>query len=547
MLPPVLLPVEIDLFDDAEDFRTQFRHLFSSISALGDYTTTCVDRLVQEEEVFNAKVEENPALEEKPTTFLSQRNVARQLQAIYDEWSRHLITHMDEMREIRFYNLSEEEFGLDADGNKRKFKGTNGIHVFFELTRVNYLVYYPTLLEEMDNLSIYEEADLSSEHYLMLYSLKRTTHSSFVAIVDTFDISALYEEKEAPDEEVEKMRLDVKKLWDKPVMQYTQKQVQIVILFLTQQLNDVPTKDGSVVEEYRKVFLVLWLRIAQFFMEFHSPEILDDPEMRKGPFETNDPEDVNTCAPNQNFLAFCFFYMSELLRRFFYYDTLVKNKMDALPTPEVRAQLRKNTKAWVSRLMESIAEDAFEDIYADNMPKGYEFVGDDNWFKFSQQGVHSRGACIAHIRPHLHKRFFSQNQVTPHSVISTTNDSYVSRLFVLRAIDEHLKIQLSRVRFLNAAVVMNEGIEMSAYKLQTNLVPVLLQVFSSFWPYDQGRVYVCDDIYEAVGVWFWLVQKRYRGQLYDCDLSSILPHIVSLGEEERETINAHEHFSNFEF
>ena len=51
MLPPSILPVEIDLFDDHEDFRTQFRHLFSNISALGDYTTTCVDRLVQEEEV----------------------------------------------------------------------------------------------------------------------------------------------------------------------------------------------------------------------------------------------------------------------------------------------------------------------------------------------------------------------------------------------------------------------------------------------------------------------------------------------------------------
>lgn len=543
MLPPSLLPVEIDLFDDEEDFRTQFRHLFSSIASLGDYTTACIDRLVQEEEAFNEKVERNPHLEEKPVTFLSQRNVARQLQALYDEWSRHLITHMDDMREIRFYQLSEADFGLDAEGKKRKFKGSNGIHVFFELTRVNYLVHYPRLLEEMDNLSIYEEGALSSDHYLMLYSLKRTTHSSFVAIVDSFDISALYEEKEDPDQEVEEMRRAVKVLWDKPVMQYTQTQVEIVILFLTQQLNEVPTKDGTVVEEYRKVFLVLWLRIAQFFNEFHSPAILDNPEMRKGPFETGDPNDVNTCVPNQNFLAFCFFYMVELLRRFFYYDALIHNKMDVAPPPG----LRERTKAWVTRIMESIAEDAFEDIYADNMPKGYEFVGDDNWFKFSQQGVHSRGACIALLRPHLHKRFFSQNQVTPHSVLSTTNDSYVSRLFVLRTIDEHLKIQLSRVRFLNAAVVMNDGIEMSAYKLQTNLVPVLLQVFSSFWPYDQGRVYVCDDIYEAVGVWFWLVQQRYQGRLYDCDLTSILPHIVSLAEEEMPSINVHQDFSNFEF
>ena len=539
--PPSILPVEIDFFDDDEDFRTQFRHLFSNISSLGEYTTTCLERLVQEEEAFNARIDADPEFDESPTTFLTQPNVKRQLQQLYDAWCTHLITHMDEMCEIRFYSV---------DG--RKFKDTNGMHVFFELTRINYLVYYPNLLEEMDNLSMYDESELSTEHYLMLYSLKRTTHPSFVAIVDTFDISALYDEKEEPDEEVEEMRAAMQDVWATPVMQYTQKQLQMVVLFLTQQLNDVPTRDPKVVDEYRKVFVVLWLRMAQLYTEFHSEDVLDDPKMRKGPFKTSEAADVNTCAPNQRFLAFCFFYMVELLRRFFYYDMLIKNSMHprSVPNDALRVKLRERTKTWVSHLMESLAEDAFEDMYANNLPQAYAFVGDDNWFKFSVQGVHSRGACIAQLRPHLHKRFFSQDQVTPHSVVSTTRDAYVSRLFVLRAIDEHLKIQLSRVRFLNAAVVMNAGIEMSAFKLETNLVPVLLQVFSSFWPYDKGRVYVCDDIFEAVGVWFWLLQQRYGGQLYDCDVRSILPHIVpptSLEEEEVQSIQLEEHFENFEF
>lgn len=499
-----MLPYEMDLFDDSVTMQSEFLKMYCSIAALGTFTAECLERLVEEEEAFNARIDEAAAreevFEEKPTTFLSNRN--RDLLELYRVWSQYFVTHMESLREVRHYTL---EGGV-------KYKGTHGGHIFFELTRLNYLVHYPRILEEMDNLAVFEEQELSSEFYFLLHSLKMTKDQSFVAIVDSFDISALYEEKEDPDQEVEELRVRVKEMWDAPIMRYTQSQVEILVFFLTQQINDVRRE---AVEEYRKVFLILWLRIAQLCNEFHSPAILDDEEMRHGPFDTGNKNDVNTCAPNHRFIEFCFFYMGELLRRFFYYDMLIRNQI----SPRVPRLKLENVKKWITHIANALAEDAFDDLYAEMLPVGYNFMGDDGWFKFSRTGVHSRGACIAELRPHLHKRFFSEAQVTRESVLASTRDSYVSRLFVLRIIDEHLRMTVPHLRFLNAVVVMNDGIEQSAYKLQmTNLCPLLLQVFSSFWVYHAGRVHVCDDIYEAVGVWFWLLCEYYNGHLYDCDL-----------------------------
>ena len=535
-----VFPYDLDMFDDSENFRTKFRKFFANVDKLGKYVTSLLARLIAEQEAFNALIddaeERDEPFEDVATTFLSDTSLQLHLTSIYDAWCEALVTEMEGMREIRHYSLSEEHFGLGANGKPQVFKNTNGAHVFFELTRVNYLVHYPQLLSEMENLSLYDESDLTTTHYFMLHSLKMTKHKSWVAIVDSFDISSLYDEKEAPDEEVEEMRANIKALWDKPIMQYTQSQVQMIVFFLTQQLNDVPTSEGGkVVEEYRRVFLVVWLRIAQFFIEFQPATTLDCETLRKGPFDTGDATDINTCSVNQQFVGFCFFYMGELLRRFFYYDHLVKNSMREVP--QNVEKLTQSTKTWVSRICESLAEDAFDDLYTNGLPIAYAFVGDDGYFKFSKAAVHSRGACIAEFRAHLHRRYFSEAQVTRRSVLSSTNESYVSRLFVLRLIDAHLRIHLTRVRWLNAVLVMNDDIELSAYKLETNLVPVIIQVFSSFWAYDRGRVYICDDIYETVAVWFWLLATRYKGVLYDCDLTHFVRQVIPLEEQSLPPIN----------
>lgn len=540
-------PYHLDLFDDSVPYQTQFADMFKSLSRLGVFTTSHLQRIVAEEEAFNKRIDEAEAqgkvLDEEPSTFLSDPGVHNEVQRLYDLWCEHMITQMERMRESHFYVFDKELFGTTAENRPHKAKDAHGAHVFLELTRLNYFVHYPTLLKEMDTISMTGPA----KDMLFTYSLNDTTDRSFISIVDTFDISALYEEKEEPDEEVEAMKQHVKDLWKRTILSYTQKDVMIVVMFLTQQINDVVTADnGQAVREYRRVFVVLWLRVAQFFNEFHPADVLNDEEMRHGPFKGNDDDKdaVPMCAPNQRFVHFCFFYMAELLRRFFYYDFLYDRRLNVQGTPLSSADAR----AWVDRVVNGLADEAFEDLYSEMLPTAYGFVGDDAWFRYSRNAVHSRGACIAALRPHLHKRFFSEQQVTRKSILNTTQSAYASRLFVLRAVDEYLRIQVSHCRFMDAVVIFNEGIEMSAYVLETAKCPLLLQVFSSFWPYCQGRVYVCDDIYEALGVWMHLLQTEYHGCLHNADLSHVLPKtIVAASLNNGPIIQQQQQQEHFEF
>jgi hypothetical protein len=329
-------------------------------------------------------------------------------------------------------------------------------------------------------------------------------------------------------------------------MQFTQSECMVVILFLTQQVDDVPTtpyrKDPendvivlNVVEEYRRVFQVLWLRCGALMAEYHNETVLDDPEMRT-PIPSvggaNDQE--NLYSFNQDFSIFCAIYMGEILRRFFYYDKLARtnriNLADIGLTETKIKEIRESTLKWMTRVVEMLPEEAFEEVYRTHaVTPGYNFPGDDLWFRYKWPNeIHSRGACIAKIRPHLHKRFFSESQINKHVVLSSTKTSNVSRLFIYKALDEHLGIYYPRVEWMNGTMVDCDGIEMSAYRLQTNLVPVLLQVFSVYWCYDRGRVYVCDDVYETLGVWFWLLHTRYGDTMYDVDLSAIIKQVLSL-------------------
>jgi hypothetical protein len=528
---PSVLPYEYDFFNDGENFRTVYKKTFANIDKLGRYTTMLLQKLVEEDERFQTRVDEaeenEQVFDERATTFLSDGHLQMTLRELFHRWQEHMITDMESMRELRHYVVPL------AGGKTDSIKDAHGSHIFLELTRLNYLLHYPQLLDEQENLAMYEESELSTEHYMMLHSLERTKHDSWIAIRDSFDISELYGDKEDPDEEVEEQRRDILQMWQSPILKYTQKQVEMIILFLTQQINDVPTTGGGVVvQEYRQIFGLVWLRIAQMLIEFHPPTVLNVEEHRNGPFDTGDENDVNTCSANKIFIAFCFYYMSELLRRFFYYDRLVGNVMVG-PIPRLAA-LTASAKQWIHDITHSMGDDAFDDIYMSTLPIAYSFVGDDNFFKASRTAVHSRGACIAAFRPHLHKRYFSEAQITRDSVLNSTHKNYASRLFVLHVIDTHLRIHLKQVRWLNAVLVMNDGIEMSAYKLETNLVPVILQVFSSFWVYDQARVHICDNVNEAVGVWFWLLKTRYRSTLFDCNMSLFVNQVVPLLMEQEE-------------
>jgi hypothetical protein len=533
------MPYTLDLFDNSTNFRTQYKRFFEHVQALGRFTTEYLIRCLKEDEEYDKRWDDAEELgvdfTETPTTFLAAPHEQARLRHIFDAWSEAYIVCIESMREIRHYDLQKEAFGLAEDGHTRKVKNTIGMHVFCELTRLYGLIHRPAIQEEQDNIACIPLAELSCDNYAMMTSLARTKHSIWVSIVGTFDISSLYDAKEDPDEDVERELKKIRGMWEKPIMHYSQSELMTVIFFLTQQLNEIPTLPSSwfdsanggkenkinVVEEYRKVFHVTWLRAGFLMQEVHEGNILDVSEMRQQQTPT-------LYSFNRDFSTFCTFYLGEITRRFFYYDMLIKNPMKIDPlTKDHMKELGSACFRWLSRVVDMFAEEAFEDLYHSVNSDGYQFVGDDGWFKYKfPQKIHNRGACITSFRPHLYKRFYSEAQLTKSAVLNSAKTGHVGRLFVFKAIDEHIKIQVPHVHWWNAVVVASADIEMSTYKLETNKAPVILQVFSSYWAYDRGRVYICDDIYEVIGLWFWLLATRYDSSLYECDLSDIIKSIV---------------------
>jgi hypothetical protein len=61
-----------------------------------------------------------------------------------------------------------------------------GLEIFYELARIFYLLYYPTLLIEQDNLNNVDESMLATGSYLSLLSLCKLILSVFAFFLKTF-------------------------------------------------------------------------------------------------------------------------------------------------------------------------------------------------------------------------------------------------------------------------------------------------------------------------------------------------------------------------
>jgi hypothetical protein len=501
-------PNNYDTFSKDTNIRSQFRALFEALTHLGKFTTQCLQSCAAEDEDFNRQIAEQEENSDDlelgpPTTFMAEPSVLEEVKTLYNSWLIFFVSNTDSLNEVRSANGGGNRYIL-------------GACIFVEMTRLHGLLNRAALLEEQDNLACYDEALLSTESYMLLYSLSKTKHTVWVEISNSYKESL--DKDEESDDNIVELHAKVQKLWTTPIMQFTQSQTRILLWFLTQQVNLINTVDRSIVQEYRRVFNTLWLRISQFYERAMPPEVLDE----HTDDDVSDSLMVTNGLPNMNFSVFCSLYAGGLLRRFFYYDELVGNKLEVRIRPTTLS-LGESTRNWICTLVHSFADEAFEDMYNSIVPEGYNFLGDDRWFRYYwPHKIHSRGACINNFRPHLHKRFFSESTLNRETVLKAYKSSHVARLFILKAIDEYLKIQLARVQWMNAVVVYNEDIEMASSILEQSRVPVILQVFSSFWLYDEFCVHVTDDLFEVIGLWFYILKSKYGCMLYDVDMSVII-------------------------
>jgi hypothetical protein len=226
---------------------------------------------------------------------------------------------------------------------------------------------------------------------------------------------------------------------------------------------------------------------------------------------------------NRLFTAFCSIYMGEILQRFFYYDLLRPNATIEVPRADLIAA---SGHTWVTKVVMELADEAFDDLYTRTASEeGYTFVGDDLWFKYSFPNTQSgRGACIATFRPHLYKRFHSESHVSKTAALASP--CLTARMFMITAVDEYIKMNAAHIQWRSAVVMANVDVPKQTDLLGQGLCPYLVQVFSTYWVYDNGRVHICDSIYEAIGVWFWLLHTCYDDTLHGDDMRSFVKDVL---------------------
>ncbi len=503
---PKYLPFEVNHFDPDISYEEAFYVEAERVQNLANYVTTCV-RLCGDED---AKFERENTGGGVKSTIVSRPQIRTQICKLYDIWLEHMIEYCEPLQEVKDYEMEDE---LDPITFKaRRFKHSSGMQVFTELTRLFYLKERPILLSEFD----------FPEEMLRLSMMKDT---SWVKIVQTFDISDQYEAKEDKDDEVESRLVEIKAMWDKPILEYTQAEVVIIILFLVQQLNEVKEE---CIDEFRSVFNMVWIRVAQFMIHLHPKEVLNEPNMYSKTEMKEKETELYTI--HRNFYMFVAIYMTPILRRFFYhklfYNIRYKNENTPAPYGEFTPELIKN---WVEKMIHGFAEEAFVDLYVDHCAEAYKFPGDELWYKYCYPNkIASVPAYLAQMRPHLYRRYFSESQASKKSVLAAVNDSYIARFFVLKAISTYIQIKtgITEIKFYDACAIQSMELNISYYTMTSNRCPLIVQAFSTYWAYNEKTFFPTNNVYETIGIWFNLLKSFYESKLHGFTMKRFIKEIL---------------------
>ena len=487
------------------------------INALGHKTTFYISKCLEEDKVHAEMRDEDPF--SILVTFIEEdKRCSIELNALFGEWERFFVDHVPTMLEVQTYELEDEledefdqETGELLRTRSRRVKNALGFQVFAELTRLFYLINRKKLIAE-----VYESE---------IVSLCNTRHDSWIAIYKSFDITAHYEEKEEKDAEVEERLDQMKLLWEKPVLQYTQAEYVLVVLFMSQQLNNLKQECMG---EFKRIYNDLWIRASMLIHQVHSIKsgVLDEEEM----CTVIGDGSTDQVVANRDFYAFNCFYMAEIMKRLHYYDMNVKNNaMNEVVNwnmPKTLSEYAVNVKEWIERMvMEDTPEEAFQDLYIEICNEAYDFAGDFPWFKYMWPlRSKSIAANLAAMRPHLYRPFFSESRCKKHLVLGNMHNNYASRLYVLHNMSGyfHAKSGSSELKWFSGIVIKADDVYGSAYELESNRAPFLVQILSSFWAYDRGKVYITDNIYETMVIWFWLLKTRYDSKLYDLNFKAFI-------------------------
>jgi len=371
---------------------------------------------------------------------------------LYHQWLRFYMTNVVALREVRTYELAGEG----------KVRVSLGAQVYGELLRMFAAVVGPRM-PDMASATLASAAQ----------------HPVWARALSSFEANA------AEDDNDDEDAVRVRDAWATPISEYTRAQLVALVMLLTQMAVELP--HGAVDEVYA-VFDAVRLR---------APAVL---------------------LGTRDSAYFCACYVGELHRRFYYYDAIVgQGFVDDFRAPPDGGQ---RVRAWMERVViPAFPAEALVDLYASVCEETYRaYVGDRLWFPYCfPNAIVSTGAILGKLRPHLQRRFFSEQDMNVKLLVehAAHGTHHAARLLMLRIVTKYIQMRWEHFSWDDAVVLSSEDMDYDAEKLvRPHTAPLLVQVLSNYWAYDDRRVFITDNAFESIAAWFHVLRERYACALY---------------------------------
>lgn len=410
-----------------------------------------------------------------------------QIRMLYDKWLDTFIQDSPTLNELKRY---EDDLKINMNAA-----------IFCELSRLQLILHF----DELNFGTSALVGGIDDQTGLTGYSLTQTKSSLWTT-----------------------MSLPQNLEWDKRVFAYTQSEVMSAILFLTQILDDLASPQleyGDGTHEFFEYFQALYLRNAIFYcQQSFPPDLLDVEEM-------TEKEKEGGLRVNFDYYIWCSFYFGAILRRIYYYEQLKHNVLE--PPIRVGGAEMKRCQKYVRHLCDILGVESCEEIYTDTCEQIYRLPGDAEWFSHRYRAQPATAIILNKLRPTVETRFWQEANISVESVLSLSKQQApqfmirAAAAFVLNVIDAHLK-GTEGIAWRDAATVAQTEIELSQWKLSRSSCPLIFQVFSRWWVYDNLHYQPTDSIYEALVMWARLLKTRYKCKLFDVSLKEMCDQILLL-------------------
>lgn len=300
------------------------------------------------------------------------------------------------------------------------------------------------------------------------------------------------------------------------ILSYSQSQIIDAFFYITEQIDMITYEE---LPELMSIFDAVYTRMCIFFCHPHTGDVLDDISKR-------DKVDDDMFIVNGEFKEFCVIYCQTILKRKFFFKIMSTRLTDELPPSVLKAD---NVLEFFTKdVFAFLGEEALQDNYVACCIPTYKFAGDAEWSRFLYGDANATvGEIIQVMRPRYKDQFYTEMEVRSPRIFEGVRQGGQKgkncRMCVLAAISKYLDVYYKVPHWMNCILIPFDKMSthQATVKIKQNRTPLLLQVISRYWVYSNKHIYVTDDIFVAVKLWFTILKEDYKSTLLGINLKKI--------------------------